>query len=58
MVFLNVVYNFYCVIVVSLELVNFFFIDILVNEINVKDFYIKINLCLILLYGDFKLSLD
>lgn len=38
-------YNFNCVIKVSLELINLFFIDILVDYVKDVDFFKKINLC-------------
>lgn len=44
-------YNFNCVIKVSLELVNWFFIDILINNVKDVDFFNKIKLCLFLLFG-------
>lgn len=37
--------NFNCVIKVSLELINLFFIDILVYYVKDVDFFNKINLC-------------
>lgn len=38
-------YNFNIVIKVSLELINFFLIDILVNYVKDVDFFNRINLC-------------
>lgn len=52
------VYNFYCVIIVSVDFLKLFLKDILVSCIKFENFFKEINLCLIFLFGKDKFCFD
>lgn len=51
---INEIENFNCVVIVSVDLIKFFLVDILVSKIKFSDLFNVIDICLNFLLGKYK----